>query len=190
MSIDTIARAIRARDHELAEHKALANVKCFGCGASFVFRGHHGDNSGRFCSDRCRENYDAGLPAYDPDYASKLNPRWYSLPIGKEGFLIECRGCGKRFDSRGWAFCSNECKRASRRQQENAAILAEVGMEAPTKRRCCEAPGCLNTIPIWRNGRRVSKAARFCKASCAAKARKPLMGLPAKKSLETSKMCP
>jgi hypothetical protein len=41
MSIDTIARALRARDRELAEHKALASVKCFGCGASFVYRGPH-----------------------------------------------------------------------------------------------------------------------------------------------------
>jgi hypothetical protein len=39
MSIDTIARALRARDRELAEHKAPASVKCFGCGASFVYRG-------------------------------------------------------------------------------------------------------------------------------------------------------
>ena len=49
---------------------------CFTCGRSY-WRG-----DGRFCSARCREAFDAGFPPYDPSYAEKTNPRWYSLPIG------------------------------------------------------------------------------------------------------------
>jgi hypothetical protein len=79
MSIDTIARALRARDRELAEQGARQREMLWLRRKLRISR-PHGDNSGRFCSERCRENYDAGIPAYDPDYASKLNPRWYGFP--------------------------------------------------------------------------------------------------------------
>jgi hypothetical protein len=39
--------------------------------------------------------------------------------------------------------------------------MAEVGMEPKAKRKC-SVPDCDNPIPKWRNGRRVSKRARFC----------------------------
>jgi hypothetical protein len=105
------------------------------------------------------------------------------FPIGKEGFLIEYRGCGKRFDL---------LQRMQARFAPPArewGDLAEVGMEAPTKRRC-EAPGCSNTISVWRNGRRVSKATRFCKPACAAKARKAPNGPPGKKVARNVKNVP
>ena len=39
-----------------------------------------------------------GLPALDPTYHLKTNQRWYSLPLGKHGFLIDCAGVvGGRF---------------------------------------------------------------------------------------------
>jgi hypothetical protein len=48
--------------------------------------------------------------------------------------------------------------------------MAEVGIEVAPKKQCA-APGCSATIPKWRNGRKVSKAARFCSPKCAARAR-------------------
>ena len=41
---------------------------CFTCGMTFLPpRGN-----GRFCSSRCRDAYDAGLPAYDEHYVRRL----------------------------------------------------------------------------------------------------------------------
>jgi hypothetical protein len=69
----------------------------------------------------------------------------------------------------GWAYCSKTCKAKSAERQETKALLAGVGMDAPTKRKC---EACGEPIPNWRNGRRVSKTARFCSRRCSAKARK------------------
>ena len=44
-------------------------------------------------------------PAYDPGYASKADPRRYSLPMGKHGFLVPCANCGKTFNSKGLRSC-------------------------------------------------------------------------------------
>jgi hypothetical protein len=38
--------------------------------------------------------------------------------------------------------------------------MAEVGMQAPTKRKC-QREGCPHYIPSWRNGRRVSARASW-----------------------------
>src|SRR5262245_29659558 len=57
--------------------------------------------------------------------------------------------------------CSSECERRFCERAENMALMAEVGMEPKAKRKC-SAPDCDNPIPKWRNGRRVSKRARFC----------------------------
>jgi hypothetical protein len=43
--------------------------------------------------------------------------------------------------------------------------MAEVDMDKPVKRKC-ERPECGRQIPNWRNGRRVSKATRFCSDEC------------------------
>jgi hypothetical protein len=37
---------------------------CFLCGGRFDYIGPNGDDSGRFCSDQCREAYDSGTPGY------------------------------------------------------------------------------------------------------------------------------
>ena len=52
---------------------------CQACGR--VCQVHSGE---ALCNDRCREWIEAGNPPYDPNYASKENPRWYSLPMGPE----------------------------------------------------------------------------------------------------------
>jgi hypothetical protein len=41
---------------------------CFVCGMSFL----RPRGNGRFCSSRCRDGYDAGLPAYDENYVRRI----------------------------------------------------------------------------------------------------------------------
>jgi hypothetical protein len=55
--------------------------------------------------------------------------------------------------------------------------MAKVGMERPVKRKC-EAPGCDRDIPNWRNGRRVSKATRFCSDKCSRTSKKTEKATP------------
>jgi hypothetical protein len=152
----------------LAERKAptLDLLHCFACGRRFIYRGPKGDESGRFCSTRCREAFDQGLPAYDPDYASKSNQRWYHLPLGPTGFLIARVGCGQQFDSKGLRACSPACEDAYRRRLE----LAKDPFR-PIKRKCAK---CDKDIPNWRKGRRVSRATRFCSDRCSAEARRKI----------------
>jgi hypothetical protein len=47
--------------------------------------------------------------------------------------------------------------------------MAEVGMQAPTKRKC-QREGCPHYIPSWRNGRRVSSKTKFHSKECKQKA--------------------
>jgi hypothetical protein len=138
-----------------------SSIDCFLCGRSYTYKGPNGDDSGRFCSDKCREAYDRGLAAYDPGYALKDNPRWYNVPIGPKGFFINCASCGNRFDSMGLRCCSPECERRLCEHDENTTLMAGVGIEVEPRRKCA-ASGCSNPVPKWRNGRRVSKRARFC----------------------------
>ena len=115
---------------------------CFSCGRTYS------TGDGRFCHPRCRQWFDDGDPPYDHRYPDKSNPRWYSLPMGRHGFLIPCAGCGKTFDSKGLRCCSTACERRYRQQEEAAAIMAEVAMERLTKRACLH---CGGDIPNWLN---------------------------------------
>jgi predicted nucleic acid-binding Zn ribbon protein len=148
----------------LAERpKRAPTPECFACGRTYVPKPMGGDD--RFCSDRCREAYDAGFPPYDPTYHLKSNPRWYSLPMGKHGFLIECHGCGRTFDSKGLRCCSTKCERGLGEKREIKKLKAEAGVEFVSKmgpKRKCEREGCGRDIPRWRGGKRVSARARFC----------------------------
>jgi hypothetical protein len=173
--VDRLAeQLLRERAERARAEPRRSSMDCFACGRSFVYRRPNGDDSGRFCSPRCREYYDAGGPRYDPDYASKNNMRWYRyrdgrpMPMGRHGFLIDCAGCGKQFDSKGLRCCSVECERRAREREEAAAVMAEAGIERPVKRKC---EACRGDIPNWRNGRRVSRATRFCSPRCSRKAR-------------------
>ena len=164
----------------LAERKQQKPAPtCLACGRSY----HRGD--GRFCSQRCRSSFDAGAPAYE----ARIPARLYSLPLGRNGFLIHCAaGCGQQFDSTGLKYCTPECGRRDREWRENAELMAEAGMERPAKRKC---ESCGGDIPNWQpNGRRMSRATRFCSKRCGKKARK-LSGSPtAVLGLETAKLCP
>jgi hypothetical protein len=162
----TLTAAIQ-RDLLRTETKTSA-CECHTCGRPFMPRPSSGDdNTWAFCSTRCREAYDAGWPAYDPNYKSKTNPRWYSLPIGRHGFLIACAGCHKTFDSKGLRCCSTECERDYCRRLEAEAVMAKVGMDAPVKRKCGYHE-CNGLIPNWRNGRRVRS--NYCSKQCQQKA--------------------
>src|SRR5262249_58993176 len=92
-----------------------------------------------------------------PNYASKNNPRWYSLPIGRHGFLIRCAGCGKEFDSPAWRCCLKECERSLKRRKNTTELLASVGMELPEKRRC---ERCGGDIPNWTGEGKARKRTR------------------------------
>jgi predicted nucleic acid-binding Zn ribbon protein len=127
------------------------SVECFLCARPFTCR----QGGGRFCSDRCRSLYDDGFPR-----SRDITPVRYSLPLGSNGFLIDCAHCGKRFDSKGLRCCSPECERRLREQAANKADLRA----APATKRECE--WCRQPIPRWRKGRAVPKSARYCSVQC------------------------
>jgi len=146
-----LAEAIKA--DLLAERPAAAATQeCFTCGRPFLKPGE------RFCAERCREAFDAGMGPYDPNYAGKSQQRWYALPLGPRGLMLTCKGCGRTFDSVGLRCCSVECERKHRLKLEVADHPFRI-----EKRKCEE---CGGDIPNWRNGRRVSKATRFCSPRC------------------------
>jgi hypothetical protein len=165
-----------ARDLVREAPKRPVALDCHACGRAMTYHGPNGDVSGRFCSDNCRELYDAGsFPAHDPTYHHKNNQRWYRLPPGSHGFLIECFGCGKTFDSKGLRCCSPKCESTYRTRGEVERLKAEAGIEFESKlgpKRKCEREGCGKDIPRWRNGRLVSKRAKYCSDDCNQKAHK------------------
>jgi hypothetical protein len=71
-TVSKLADAI-ARDllREVAESRPTV-AKCFACGRGMVDRGS------RFCTDRCRQYYDAGFPTYDPHQARAVT----TVPLG------------------------------------------------------------------------------------------------------------
>jgi hypothetical protein len=71
MKTTAITRAL-LRDREAERPAQPQSAACFACGRSFMYRRAVGDDSGRFCSRRCRETYDAGLPAYDANYVRRV----------------------------------------------------------------------------------------------------------------------
>ena len=139
---DAIARDLLRRQEAPPRPDILT---CHACGRGLIYRGP--DGCRRFCSDRCREGYDAGHPAHDPSHHHKDNQRWYNLPIGKHGFLIECFGCNRTFDSRGPRCCSPECERKYRERGEIDKLKAEAG---------CSTSPSLEPSANARNAARIS----------------------------------
>jgi ribosomal protein L24E len=137
-------------------------AKCFSCGYSMTYRGS------RFCSDRCREWFDAGNPSFE-EQRSRVVYRWRdgrSMQASRNGFYITCAGCQKEFESLRLRCCSVQCERAYIDRQANLAVMAEVGDVPKAKRRCV---ACDAVILTWRNGRRVRGDVRFCSSKCARK---------------------
>jgi hypothetical protein len=182
MKTADLAAAIE-RDLLRPEQARADAARCHACGRTMICKPNASDESARFCSSRCREVYDAGFPAYDvrrttasPFSAWRVvaGPpgveigSYYDqpLPRGTDGFLISCATCGRSFDSTGLRCCSAECERRYRERRENEALMAASGIDRPVKRKC---EYCGGDIPNWRNGRRVSKATRFCSRRCRAR---------------------
>jgi hypothetical protein len=211
MKTETLANIIKA---DLLAGKPEREIvpTCFARRRGYIYRGPNGDDSGRFCSDRCRNAYDAGWPVFDPEIHEPDRRRADWVPLaesrvvagppslkpgrvydplagscqlsrgikrrGTHGWIIECFGCGRDFDSKGLRCCSAMCERAYRKREENKAIVSEVGMELPSKRKCAE---CGGDIPNWRKAKagrnkgkavKVSSKTRFCSDRCSANARK------------------
>jgi hypothetical protein len=178
------------------EPTKMETPTCFACGRSMLHRPTDGDDNSRFCSIRCQEAYYVvglppheavaeqfkklsqlpftassnlrvvasapGLTSFDPFKGSKQLSRGIRRR-GSSGWVIECFGCAAEFDSRGSRCCSAECERRYREHRENEQLMAEASMERSTKRKC---EHCGRNLPVWRNGRRVSKATRFCSDRC------------------------
>jgi hypothetical protein len=122
------------------------------------------------------------VPAYEKSGAIKnpvgSSPYARNLQKSGDGFQIECRHCKRQFASDGLRCCSTECERQLGERRQIEAAMAEVGMQPidREKRKCGE---CGITIPMWRKGRKVSAATRFCSESCAGKARRKAARKPA-----------
>ena len=178
--VERLAEAIlKDRQERKQSEVRTADATCFGCGKPYVYRGPRGDNSGRFCSDECRIEYDTpGAFTFDPFKHTK----WRVLAGGESGCLvttpmtrvsaceredgisrggwrIDCAGYGKRFESFGLRDCKPECRRVGQERLEARALMAEAGMSID-KRQPCQR--CGKPIPRWRNGRAVRKDAKTC----------------------------
>ena len=162
----------------LRPDRRVIDTACFVCGRLFLPKlPINDDNTGRFCSTRCRQAYDAGYtPGTVPNEFTTAwrviagsNPGHVPQPVraGRHGFLITCPGCGKEFNSCGLHFCSTDCERQHRRRNETATLMQSVGMELPTKRKC---KSCGGDIPNWRGEgkarKRLRSDARFCSLQC------------------------
>lgn len=78
---------------------------------------------------------------------------------GSEGFYIACRGCGDKFESKGWAYCA-VCM----------DLPAEERHALQPSARACAAPGCEKVIaPSARAD------ARYCSGACRERARQALI---------------
>jgi hypothetical protein len=166
---ERLAAAILA-DRARTDTPSRANaVECFTCGHGMIYHGQ------RFCSDRCRDYFDAGNHGHVQDWRQPKPSRTASLSI-------RCAHCGKEFDSRGLRCCSAQCERSYAESQANLAVMAEVGVRPAAKRQCA---CCGARIPTWRNGRRVSKNTRFCSPKCS---RKPKTLGTTEIDIETSKI--
>jgi glyoxylase-like metal-dependent hydrolase (beta-lactamase superfamily II) len=68
---------------------------CFACGRGYTYRGPNGDDSGRYCSARCRAAYDAGFPRYEP--LEEIIPGVHAMlapghTVGHTIFMIDSGG--------------------------------------------------------------------------------------------------
>src|SRR5215831_11591198 len=145
---ERLAEAILKDRQERKQSEAqTGDATCFGCGKPYIYRGPREDNSGRFCSDECRIEYDTPRAfTFDPFKHTK----WRVLAGGETGYLvttpmtrvsareredgisrggwrIDCAGCGKRFESFGLRHCKPGCARVGRERLEARALMAEAG---------------------------------------------------------------
>ena len=86
MTVEAIAAEIlRDREARISKPTNAGDTPCFKCGKLFEYRGVRGDNSGRFCSDHCRAEYDLpGSFLFDPFKVTK----WKVVAGGDSGYLV------------------------------------------------------------------------------------------------------
>jgi hypothetical protein len=194
MNTADLAAAIE-RDLLRTEPVRTDAPECFACGRSFLPRPSDGEATSRFCSPRCREAYDAGLPPYDPDHSKKLasrfNPGGLRVVAGPPGLSSYdplqgsqqlSRGLSRGIKRRGATGFVIACLGCGREFDSTGLRCCSLACE-----RCCrdrseneqvmgevgmERPikrkceQCGGVIPNWRNGRRVKGTTRFCSPRC------------------------
>jgi hypothetical protein len=143
-------------------------TKCLLCRAGFVYRGPNGDNSGRFCSDRCRELYDSGL-RYRPVSIRYADGNGQPMRPTDDGFRIVCRSCGVQFESKGLVFCSDDCRQLSAVRKEAKA----AGYEPRQGRMCMD---CNGRIPRYTPSGRATKSTAVRCSACQRKATRVVKG--------------
>jgi hypothetical protein len=171
-------------------------TRCYMCGFGMLYRGS------RFCSDRCRDVYDAGEPGHEQDWLHRPKPE--SLPLmelkviaGPPGVELGASlhklilgdrkipatpmqriaaGYMIRCAGCGKDFESKGLRCCSvdceRRYKERQENLALMAEAGIEPTAKKLCASCGAKIPSWRNGRRVSKAAQFCGPKCAQRARR------------------
>jgi hypothetical protein len=83
-------------------HSDKDPIDCFACGRSVIYRGS------RFCSERCREAFDNGLPPHDPNYVRAVNKQ----PL--DSWIIVAGPPGSRIGERYWDIIPDRPGRAKR----------------------------------------------------------------------------
>jgi hypothetical protein len=157
----------RGRDREDEAKRAVnaTSRECFTCGRSFCM------SDGRFCSPRCREGCDHGLPPFQQQ-ETRSTYTWLDgrpmQPRG-DGFLIPCAYCKREFVSRSLRCCSVGCERKLRERKDIAETLAGHAVEGSgyVKPKCEK---CGGNIPRWTGTgtrkRSTPRGTRFCSRKC------------------------
>ena len=108
-----------------------------------MYKGPSGDDSGRFCHQRCREWFDAGNPPYAPVNVSSVPIRDWKVVAGPPGVNLGASNYGPILDR----------KRPLRRGQTEPGELIRP-------RRPCQR--CGSSLPVWVKGKAVRKSVKYC----------------------------
>jgi hypothetical protein len=181
----------------LRQDRQRADItSCFQCGHGMMYRGS------RFCSDRCRDFYDAGNAGFAQDWRhlkANYGIIGWRVVAGPPGIVVgsdyykSLRGAfGKRAyqgpmrpTKAGFLILCANCQKefeskglrccsdeCERRYREKEDNLAVMAKIGIKPAVKRRCEGCGAVIPKWSKGRRVSSAKRFCSNSCAQKARR------------------
>jgi hypothetical protein len=137
-NIATLAAALKADLLRQPTSTRSSSVECFLCGRSYTYKVPSGDDSGRFCSEKHRKDYDTGYRRPEPVDPFKPtgwrlvtggNPGYLpstQMQRGQEGWYITCPGCGCEFESNGQRCCGDDCEERLCEHAENMALMAEA----------------------------------------------------------------
>jgi hypothetical protein len=162
---ETIAAALFAEATAPAESKASRGiVECLTCRSTFVYRKPDDlERNGRFCSQRCRDGFDACITNKLPAIAY-FDCHARRMAMRGPGFVVKCPGCDGEFISAGLRCCSPACERSYRDRQEAKAVAARLGHKARPTRTC---EGCGKRIPRYTaTGKATRSDVRTCSAKC------------------------